>query len=111
MHSKDYIYYLTDFGIKASSIWHHGTWTWLPRAELAWLHQFGDDGDITANFREYGAAPFSVAGADRFDDALQAKLGVGLKLSQHVEAFMDYALLYAGDSPDQTASIGLERRF
>lgn len=111
VHGEDYSYYLTDLGIKASSIWLQGTWQWLFRAEIAWLHQFGEDGDITANFLGYGAAPFSVTGAERFDDALQTKLGMGLKLSQHVEVFLDYALLYADDSPDQTASIGLNWRF
>jgi fibronectin-binding autotransporter adhesin len=105
-------YFQTNLGLRVAGKWQTGELVWLPRFSLEWLHQFDADARaLSAHFRDYTDAPFSVNGADPFENALTVQLGIGAVINDSFSAYLDYGLLWADDYTSHNLSVGLTWRF
>ncbi|MCB2225844.1 MAG: autotransporter domain-containing protein [Desulfarculaceae bacterium] len=99
-------------GLEAAAAWSAGGLSLLPRASLAWWHEFKDDPlQVDAAFQGYGSAPFTVTGLGLPSDYLAISAGLSARMSQRLEAGLELSLALGDDFQAQMINLGLRLSF
>jgi outer membrane autotransporter protein len=103
---------LSSLGLRAATRLETGAATVLPRFELAWRHDFdGGEHEVSAAFRDYPAAAFTVTGAGLAEDLLAAEAGVTALVGERLSAYAELGAGVGADASVWGLSAGLQWRF
>ena len=95
-------------GARFSGEWQAGGVRLVPKAEVAWRHEFMDERQsFSAAFLEDPATQFQIVSTALSRDSAVVGLGIGAQVSKGLVLFLDYDGLFNGTSNTHAASAGL----
>ena len=95
-------------GARFSGDWQAGGVRLIPRAEVAWRHEFMDERqEFSAAFLEDPSTQFSIVSTALSRDSAVVGLGIGAQVSKGLVLFLDYDGLFNGTTNTHAASAGL----
>lgn len=98
----------TSAGARFSGNWQAGGVRLIPKAEIAWRHEFMDERqEFQAAFLEDPATQFSIVSTALSRDSAVVGLGLGAQVSKGLVLFLDYDGLFNGTTNTHAASAGL----
>ncbi len=87
---------ISSLGVQLSGVLEKGGWRFLPRTEVALVHQFEENGAaLTATFIDYPDATFTVEGAEPENNWLLASLGVTVEFRPNLSLDLDFSTSWA----------------
>ncbi|MBP6014978.1 MAG: autotransporter domain-containing protein [Alphaproteobacteria bacterium] len=98
----------TSVGARFSGNWQAGGVRLIPKAEIAWRHEFMDERqEFQAAFLEDPATQFQIVSTALSRDSAVVGLGLGAQVSKGLVLFLDYDGLFNGTTNTHAASAGL----
>ena len=95
-------------GARFSGEWQAGGVRLVPKAEVAWRHEFMDERQsFSAAFLEDPTSQFQIVSTALSRDSAVVGLGIGAQVSKGLVLFLDYDGLFNGTSNTHAASAGL----
>ncbi len=102
----------TSLGMRLTDLIDSGDWRFLPRAEVALVHQSLDDGvTLTSSFVDYPAATFTVCGAKPDANEVQASLGLSAEYKKNLSLYLNLSVTQADHENSRLLAGGLTWSF
>lgn len=99
-------------GMRITDVFDSGSWRFLPRAEVALVHQFLDDGaSLTSSFVDYQVATFTTCGAKPDANEGQASIGLSAEYKKDLSLYLNLSVTQADHENSRLLAGGLTWSF